>query len=125
MRMRYARPPFGWSQHVTHVPCACAVGQCDLTTCAAAGTDDNPGRPQIEVRACAGRQLRGLLPSRLTPRLGPWQEWVAGGCQGGDEEEGREVREYGEFVRYLAQKHPDAKIAYLPFQGRNRVVYRT
>ena len=49
---------------VAHAPCALAVGQCDLSACAAAGTEDEPGRPQIEVRACAARFAQGSLPSR-------------------------------------------------------------
>ena len=30
-----------------------------------------------------------------------------------------------EFIDYLMRKDPDIKIGYLPFKGRNRVLYHT
>ena len=38
--------------------------------------------------------------------------------------DGDSVRTYVQFIDYLVAKHPDIKLAYLPFKGRNRVVYR-
>ena len=38
--------------------------------------------------------------------------------------DGDSVRTYVQFLDYLVAKHPDIKLAYLPFKGRNRVVYR-
>jgi len=83
---------------------------------------DQATEPIVDFCLRSGKPF-AVVPCCVFPELFPGR--VVRDGDAGDEEEGREVREYGEFVRYLAQKHPDAKIAYLPFQGRNRVVYRT
>ena len=85
---------------------------------------DQATEPIVDFCLRSGKPF-AVVPCCVFPELFPGRVVVRDDDDAGDEEEGREVREYGEFVRYLAQKHPDAKIAYLPFQGRNRVVYRT
>jgi hypothetical protein len=37
---------------------------------------------------------------------------------------GKQVRTYVEFLEYLKRKDPEIQVAYLPFQGRSRVLYK-
>ena len=39
--------------------------------------------------------------------------------------DGQEVVQYQDFIKYLMEKDPAIKVEFLPFEGRNKVLYKT
>ena len=38
--------------------------------------------------------------------------------------DGKEVIQYNDFIDYLLQKNNEIQLSYLPFEGRNKVLYK-
>jgi hypothetical protein len=67
-----------------------------------------------------------VLPCCLFSNIFPNRYLIndANGSGGSTNEDCRPVRTYDDFVDYLAAKDKSIQIAYLPFEGRNKVLYR-
>jgi len=84
--------------------CSLVVGMHpDQATDAIVDSAIEYGRPWAVVPCCV---FTYDFPHRRTPSGDP-------------------VQSYEQLIEYLVAKHPDAKTAYLPFVGRNQVVYHT
>lgn len=54
-----------------------------------------------------------MVPCCVFPKLSPDRRKPDGG----------EVVSYGEFIDFLRQKHEGIEVAWLPFRGKNKVLY--
>ena len=87
-----------------------AIARCDVLV---GMHPDQATEPVVDAAIALGKPF-AVVPCCVFPELFPARRTA----------DGSPVRTYVEFVDYLVAKHPDAKLAYLPFKGRNRVVYR-
>ena len=94
----------------TDGPLGEAIARCDVLV---GMHPDQATEPVVDAAIALGKPF-AVVPCCVFPELFPARRTA----------DGSPVRTYVEFVDYLVAKHPDAKLAYLPFKGRNRVVYR-
>ena len=87
-----------------------AIARCDVLV----GMHPDQATEPVVDAAIALDKPFAVVPCCVFPELFPDRRTA----------DGAPVRTYVEFVDYLVAKHPDAKLGYLPFKGRNRVVYR-
>ena len=87
-----------------------AIARCDVLV---GMHPDQATEPVVDAAIALGKPF-AVVPCCVFPELFPDRRTA----------DGAPVRTYVEFVDYLVAKHPDAKLGYLPFKGRNRVVYR-
>jgi hypothetical protein len=86
------------------------VGGCDVLV---GMHPDQATEPIMDAAIELGKPF-AVVPCCVFPELFPERRT----------KDGDSVRTYVQFLDYLVAKHPDIKLAYLPFKGRNRVVYR-
>lgn len=91
-------------------PVGSAVGGCDVLV---GMHPDQATEPIVDAAIELGKPF-AVVPCCVFPELFPERRT----------KDGDSVRTYVQFLDYLVAKHPDIKLAYLPFKGRNRVVYR-
>lgn len=91
-------------------PLGDAIARCDVLV---GMHPDQATEPVVDAAIALGKPF-AVVPCCVFPELFPDRRTA----------DGAPVRTYVEFVDYLVAKHPDAKLGYLPFKGRNRVVYR-
>ena len=94
----------------TDGPVGSAVGGCDVLV---GMHPDQATEPIVDAAIELGKPF-AVVPCCVFPELFPERRT----------KDGDSVRTYVQFLDYLVAKHPDIKLAYLPFKGRNRVVYR-
>ena len=94
----------------TSGPVGSAVGGCDVLV---GMHPDQATEPIVDAAIELGKPF-AVVPCCVFPELFPDRRT----------KDGDSVRTYVQFLDYLVAKHPDIKLAYLPFKGRNRVVYR-
>lgn len=87
-----------------------AIARCDVLV---GMHPDQATEPMVDAAIALGKPF-AVVPCCVFPELFPDRRTA----------DGAPVRTYVQFVDYLVAKHPDAKLGYLPFKGRNRVVYR-
>ena len=91
-------------------PVGSAVGGCDVLV---GMHPDQATEPIVDAAIELGKPF-AVVPCCVFPELFPERRT----------KDGDSVRTYVQFIDYLVAKHPDIRLAYLPFKGRNRVVYR-
>ena len=94
----------------TSGPIGSAVGGCDVLV---GMHPDQATEPIVDAAIELGKPF-AVVPCCVFPELFPERRT----------KDGDSVRTYVQFIDYLVAKHPDIRLAYLPFKGRNRVVYR-
>ena len=73
---------------------------------------DQATEPIVDAALALGKPF-AIVPCCVFPELFPQRRT----------KDGAPVRTYIEFLDYLMRKDPEIKMDYLPFKGRNRVLY--
>ncbi len=89
---------------------AAGLAECDVFV----GMHPDQATEAIVDAALAMNKPFAVVPCCVFPRLFPNRRTAAG----------TEVTGYVDFLEYLVAKDPRIELGYLPFKGRNRVVYR-
>ena len=105
-----AAVPFAMDADATFACLERALAECSVVL---GMHPDQATEPIVDAAIELGKPF-AVVPCCVFPELFPERRT----------KDGDSVRTYVQFLDYLVAKHPDIKLAYLPFKGRNRVVYR-
>lgn len=90
-------------------PVGAQVATCDVLV---GMHPDQATEPIVDAALALGKPF-AIVPCCVFPELFPQRRT----------KDGAPVRTYIEFLDYLMRKDPEIKMDYLPFKGRNRVLY--